>query len=100
MPRHIIDSVKGAKASALLYSIAESAKANSLKSYEYFKHLLTELVKHSRGNVPEKVLASLMPWSGSLPDCQEVRVQLKQYEMCVALVMTLIFSGKRGMEVV
>jgi hypothetical protein len=41
-----------------------------------------------------------MPWSGSLPDCQEVRVQLKQYEMCVALVMTLIFSGKRGMEVV
>lgn len=66
---HIIDSVKGAKANALLYSIAESAKANSLKPYEYFKHLLTELVKHPRGNVPEEVLASLMPWSESLPDC-------------------------------
>ena len=66
---HIIDSVKGAKASAFLYSIAESAKANSLKPYEYFKHLLTELVKYPRGNVPEDVLVSLMPWSEILPDC-------------------------------
>lgn len=66
---HIIDSVKGAKASALLYSIAESAKANNLKPYEYFKHLLTELIKYPRGNVPEEVLDSLMPWSKTLPDC-------------------------------
>lgn len=66
---HIIDSVKGAKSSALLYSIAESAKANSLKPYEYFVHLLTELVKHPRGNVPPEVIASLMPWSEELPDC-------------------------------
>lgn len=66
---HIIDSVKGAKASALLYSIAESAKANSLKPYEYFRYLLTELVKYPRENVPEEVLVSLMPWSESLPDC-------------------------------
>ena len=66
---HIIDSVKGAKASALLYSIAESAKANGLKPYEYFRYLLTELVKYPRENVPEEVLASLMPWSESLPDC-------------------------------
>ena len=66
---HIIDSIKGAKASALLYSIAESAKANSLKPYEYFRHLLTELVKYPRGNVPEDVLVSLMPWSETLPDC-------------------------------
>lgn len=41
---HIIDSAKGAKTSALLHSIAESAKANSLKPYEYFCYLLTELV--------------------------------------------------------
>lgn len=66
---HIIDSIKGAKASALLYSIAESAKANQLKPYEYFCHLLTELVKYPRGNVPEDVINSLMPWSQDLPDC-------------------------------
>lgn len=66
---HIIDSIKGAKASALLYSIAESAKTNTLKPYEYFKYLLTELVKYPRGNVPEEVLITLMPWSEALPDC-------------------------------
>lgn len=53
---HIIDSTKGAKASALLYSIAESAKANSLKPYEYFCYLLTELVKYPRNDVPTEVV--------------------------------------------
>lgn len=71
---HIIDSVKGAKASALLYSIAESAKANSLKPYEYFYYLLTELVKHPRGNVPKEILKTLMPWSEELPDhCRKIK---------------------------
>lgn len=28
------------------YSIAETAKANDLKSYEYFEYLLTEIPKH------------------------------------------------------
>lgn len=66
---HIIDSVKGAKASALLYSIAETAKANQLKPYEYFSYLLTELMEYPRENVPKDVLARLMPWSPDLPDC-------------------------------
>ena len=66
---HIIDSVNGAKASAFLYSIAESAKANGLKPYEYFRYLLSELVKHPRDNVPEDVLNRIMPWSEELPDC-------------------------------
>ncbi|MFR2879749.1 MAG: IS66 family transposase [Lachnospiraceae bacterium] len=33
---HIIDSKKGAKASAFLYSIAETAKANGLNPFEVF----------------------------------------------------------------
>jgi len=53
---HIIDSVRGASASALLYSIAESAKANQLKPYEYFAYLLKELLKYPRENVPEEEL--------------------------------------------
>lgn len=65
---HIVDSVKGAKASALLYSIAESAKANNLKPYEYFAYLLTELKEHPTGNVPEEVVERLMPWSEDLPE--------------------------------
>lgn len=71
---HIIDSPKGANASALLYSIAESAKANSLKPYEYFCYLLTELVRYPRNDVPAEVLKSLMPWSGELPDhCRKTK---------------------------
>ena len=65
---HITDSVRGASASALLYSIAESAKANQLKPYEYFTYLLKELIKYPRENVPEEELKKLMPWSEELPD--------------------------------
>lgn len=42
----MIDSVKGAQASAAVYSIIETAKANHLKPYEYLKYLLTEMPKH------------------------------------------------------
>lgn len=65
---HIIASKKGAKASALLYSIAETAKANGLKPYNYFCHLLSQLKEYPRGNVPQDVLEKLMPWSPDLPD--------------------------------
>ena len=59
----IIDSKNGAEASAMLYSLAETIKANGLKPYEYFSYLLSQLKEHPRNNVPEDVLADLMPWS-------------------------------------
>ena len=37
----MIDTISGAKSSAIAYSIAETAKANNLKPYEYFNYLLT-----------------------------------------------------------
>jgi len=43
---HMIDTIHGAKASAIIYSIAETAKANNLKPYNYFEYLLTEIPKH------------------------------------------------------
>jgi transposase len=39
------DSVAGAKASANLYSLAETAKANALEPYLYLRHVFTELPK-------------------------------------------------------
>ena len=36
-------SVKGVKASANLYSLIETAKANGLEPYAYLRHLFTEL---------------------------------------------------------
>ena len=42
----MIDTIAGAEASAIIYSIAETAKANNLKPYNYFEYLLTEIPKH------------------------------------------------------
>lgn len=72
-----IDSVKGAEASAIIYSISETAKLNSLSTYNYFNHLLTELPKliDREGNVSNaKALESLLPWAEELPDiCRKPR---------------------------
>ena len=37
------DTVNGAKASAMAYSIIETARANGLNPYEYMLHLFTKL---------------------------------------------------------
>ena len=63
----MIDTLHGAAASAIIYSIAETAKANGLKPYEYFELLLTEIPKHLDDddlNFCEK----LLPWSKDLPE--------------------------------
>ena len=39
------NTAKGAGASALVYSISETAKLNNLRPYYYFRHILTELPK-------------------------------------------------------
>lgn len=39
------DSVAGAKASAMIYSILQTARGNGLEPYAYMRHLLTEIPK-------------------------------------------------------
>ena len=39
------DTVRGAEASANLYSLIETAKANGLEPYRYLRHLFAELPK-------------------------------------------------------
>ena len=63
----LIDTIHGAKASAIAYSIAETAKANNLKPYFYFKHLLTEIPKHEDES-DLSFLSDLLPWSKNLPE--------------------------------
>ncbi len=65
---HIVESKSGAKASAMMYSIAETAKANNLNPYEYFKYLMEVIKEYPRGAVPEDILDKIMPWSETLPD--------------------------------
>lgn len=63
---HLIDTIDGAKASAIIYSIAETAKANNLKPYNYFELLLTEIPKHMEDTNLD-FLDDLLPWSEKLP---------------------------------
>ena len=63
----MIDTINVAKASAVIYSIAETAKANNLKPYEYFEYLLTEIPKHM-DDTDRAFLDDLLPWSEKLPD--------------------------------
>ena len=62
----MIDTIAGAKASAIIYSIAETAKTNNLKPYDYFEYLLTEIPKHL-DDTDRSFLDDLLPWSPSLP---------------------------------
>ena len=62
----MIDTIAGAKSSAIIYSIAETAKANNLKPYDYFEYLLTEIPKHL-DDTDRSFLDDLLPWSPSLP---------------------------------
>ena len=62
----MIDTIAGAEASAIIYSIAETAKANNLKPYDYFEYLLTEIQKHMDGQ-DVSFYEDLLPWSDKLP---------------------------------
>ena len=65
---------RGARASAIIYSMVESAKENNLKPYEYLKYLFEQLPNI---DIHNKVsLDQLMPWSETLP--AEVRMSFKQ----------------------
>lgn len=56
------DTAKGASASASVYSIIETAKANGLNAYTYLEYLLLYMPDTDWQNHPEN-LDELMPWS-------------------------------------
>ena len=71
-----INTVRGAQASAVIYSITETARANGLNVYYYIKHLLEQLAEliDDQGNIEQSELEPLMPWSKALPaDCYSKR---------------------------
>ena len=66
-----IDTISGAEASAIIYSLVETAKANNLHIYHYIEHLLTELpkLKEFAGTEEEsQAMKRLLPWSENLPE--------------------------------
>lgn len=62
----MINTIAGAEANAIIYSIAETAKANNLKPYNYFEYLLEEIPKHMDDH-DTSFCKDLLPWSDNLP---------------------------------
>ena len=80
-------SVKGADASSIAYSVAETAKANGVNIYYYFRYLLDKIAKIKKDEtdklmaadpvtakkelakqvtIPDEILETLMPWQQSV----------------------------------
>ena len=69
---NIVASEGGAEASGVLYSIAETSKANGLKPFDYFKYLLDSILEHL-DDPPSEYLDDLMPWSDRIPEsCRRI----------------------------
>jgi hypothetical protein len=58
-----VDNPRGAKASAVIFSIIETAKENGLNPYKYIEYLLEELP-----NATSSELDHFLPWSETLPE--------------------------------
>jgi transposase len=57
------NSTRGARSSAIIYSIVETAKENGLNPLNYLTYLFEELP-----NLDTKHLDTLLPWSPTIPD--------------------------------
>ncbi len=55
------NTANGAQASAMLYSLIETAKANGLTPFDYLNYLLEELPTKSQD------IEQLLPWTVDLP---------------------------------
>jgi transposase len=64
------NTVRGAKASATIYSIIETAKENGLNPFPYLTYIFEALPQLLDPNDPE-ALDKFLPWSASIPqDCK------------------------------
>ena len=68
----MIDTISGAQASAMIYSITETAKANALNPYRYLEHTLTVL-KDRIDETDDSFLDDILPWSRALPESCRVK---------------------------
>ena len=65
------NTVKGARASAIVYSVIETAKANGLKPFEYLEFLFETIP-----NTTTERLDDLLPWGSVVPD--QCRMPVKE----------------------
>ena len=61
------DTLEGAKANAIYYSLIESAKVNNLNISKYVRYLLEKLPQ-LEGEQREEEIEKYLPWSDELPE--------------------------------
>ena len=63
------DQPVGARTSAVIYSLVQTAKLNGANPYYYLRYVLEEMSSYPNcENLPEQNLQELMPWSGKLKE--------------------------------
>ena len=63
---------------SIAYSIAETAKENNLRPYEYFEHLFEVIPQHQE-DTDLSFLDDLLPWSPNLPmKCRKSKDEIKK----------------------
>lgn len=76
----LIESSNGARASAMIYSLVETAKANHLNVYQYFELLLTEIPKHMNDTSLD-FIDDLLPWTPSVQETCPSRFKNLNFSM-------------------
>lgn len=61
------DTIEGAKANAIMYTLVESAKMNNLNIYKYINYLL-ETLSQLENPQTESDIEKYLPWSKELPE--------------------------------
>lgn len=73
-----MNSIRGAEANTIMYSLVETAKANGLRVYEYLEYVLTELAAH-QDDTSRDFLADLLPWSkAAQKKCSSLKKSLQK----------------------
>ncbi|MFS0667703.1 IS66 family transposase [Peribacillus frigoritolerans] len=67
---------RGARGSAIMYSVVETAKENDLSPYHYLRYLFETLPNMDLTN--KKEIDKVLPWSSSLPSACRVPIKVKQ----------------------
>lgn len=65
-----MDSINDTLAGGVLYRIPETAKANELKPYEYFRYLLEQMIIYF-DDEPKDYMEDLAPWSDKIQNAAE-----------------------------
>jgi transposase len=73
-----MNSRSGAEASASIYSILETAKANGLKIDKYLEYLMDRISNLDENEKQDSIFKEMMPWSNHLPKKLYIQIPVQE----------------------